>query len=180
MAETKRLFVAVELPSELRHRLHLLTRELPQDAIKAVEEENIHITLKFIGDVQVEKIKEITERLGKISFSPFRCAVRGVGVFPNQNYIRIVWVGLQNNEMLLLAEEIEQALSGIGKKEDREFVGHITIARVRRKIDVKDFLSKHANESFGDFYVSDFVLMESQLGREGPTYTVIKKFTLEN
>jgi len=180
MAETKRLFVAVELPSELRHRLHLLTRELPQDAIKAVEEENIHITLKFLGDVQEEKIKEITERLGKISFSPFHCTVSGVGVFPNQDYIRVVWAGLQNNEISLLAEEVERALSGIGKKEDREFLAHITIARVRKKIDVRNFLSKHANESFGDFYISDFVLMESQLGREGPTYTVIKKFTLEN
>ncbi|NYZ77042.1 RNA 2',3'-cyclic phosphodiesterase [Candidatus Micrarchaeota archaeon] len=175
----KRLFVAVELPEELRNRIHSLAGELPQDAVKAVEKENIHLTLKFLGDTPESKVAEIIERLEGVSSGPFRCAVSGAGVFPNPDYIRVVWVGLHCEEMPKLAAEVERALEGIGKKEERGFSPHITIARVRKKIDVSAFLAKHASENFGGFGASEFVLIGSELGREGPTYTAIKRFSLE-
>lgn len=176
----KRLFVAVELPDELRSRVHSLAGELTEDGVKPVEEHNIHLTLKFLGDVPEEKVAEVKERLEGVKFKSFGCRVAGVGVFPSLDYIRVVWAGLECGEMLKLAAEVEKALSGIGKREDRPFSSHVTIARVKRKIDVKDFLEKHGGEDFGEFKVSEFVLMQSELGRNGPKYTPLKRFTLLN
>jgi len=175
----KRLFVAVGLPDELRTKLHSLARELALEGVKFVEKDNIHLTLKFIGDVPEEKIPEIKEKLGKIKFKKFTCSVSGVGVFPDPEYIRIVWAGLKCDEMPKLAAEVETALEGIGKKENRPFSSHVTIARVKRKIDAKEFLEKHKEDNFGEFDIPEFVLMQSELSREGPTYTVLKKFALE-
>jgi 2'-5' RNA ligase len=175
----KRLFLAVELPEELRTRVASLVKEMPGDGVKAVEKKNIHLTLKFLGDTPEGKIAEIEERLGRIRFKSFRCTVSGVGVFPNPDYIRVVWAGIKCDEMPKLAAEVEKALEGIGKRETRPFSSHVTIARVRRKIDAAAFLEKHKEDSFGEFTVSEFVLMQSELGREGPAYTVLKKFSLE-
>lgn len=179
MVETKRLFVAVELPDDLRGRVNSLAKELPDEGVKAVEKDNIHLTLKFLGDIPEDKIPEIQERLAKVNFKSFSCTVSGVGVFPSPDYIRVVWAGIKCEEMPKLAAEVENALEGIGKKETRPFSSHVTIARVKRKIDANDFLEKHKEDNLGEFQVSDFVLMQSELSRQGPTYTVLKKFTLE-
>ncbi len=175
----KRLFVAVELPEELRNRVNSLAKELPRESVKAVEKDKIHLTLKFLGDVPEDKIGDIEERLGRVKFKNFSCTVSGVGVFPSPDYIRVVWAGIKCDEMPELAAGVENALEGIGKKESRPFSSHVTIARVKRKTDAKDFLEKHKDEVFGGFDVSEFVLMQSELGREGPTYTILKKFPLE-
>ncbi len=179
MDGVKRLFVAVELPEELRSRIHSLAEELPEDGIKVVEKDKIHLTLKFLGDIPEDKIAEIEERLRAVKSKSFSCTVSGVGVFPNPNYIRVIWAGIECMEMLKLAAAVGNALEGIGKKEKRPFSSHVTIARVKRKIDARAFLEKHKDEVFGDFSVSEFVLMQSELGSEGPTYTALKKFTLE-
>ncbi len=176
----KRLFVAVELPEEIRGKVNSLAAELPGEGVKPVERDNIHLTLKFIGDVPEDKVDEIKERLGKIKFKKFKCAASGVGVFPNPDYIRVVWAGIKCDEMPRLAAEVEKALEGIGKKENRPFSSHVTIARVKRKIDAAGFLEKHNHDNFGEFEVSGFVLMQSELGRSGPTYTSLKNFTLED
>ena len=78
-----------------------------------------------------------------------------------------------------LAAGVENALDGLVRKENRPFSSHVTIARVRRKIDAKDFLEKHKDDNFGELTVSEFLLMQSELSREGPTYTILKKFPLE-
>ena len=179
MDRTKRLFVAIKLPEELRSKAHSLVGELPDEGIKGVEKENIHLTLKFLGDVPENKMPDIAERLGRIRFKSFSCIVSGVGVFPDPDYIRVVWAGIKCDEMPELAAEVEKALEGIGKKESRPFSSHVTIARVKRKINAKEFLEKHKDDNFGEFSVSEFVLMQSELGREGPVYTEIKRFTLE-
>lgn len=175
----KRLFVAVEIPAEIREKVHSLAEELPKDGIKTVEPGNIHLTLKFIGDFPEEKIPELESRLSNVKFKKFSCTVSGVGVFPSPEYIRVVWAGLECNEMQKLAEEIENSLEGLVKKETRPFSSHVTIARVKRKIDANEFLEKHKGEKFDSFAVSAFILMQSELSREGPVYTPLKKFPLE-
>lgn len=175
----KRLFVAVEIPDEIREKVHALAEELPKDAVKVVEPQNIHLTLKFIGNFPEDKIQELESRLSGVKSGQFDCTVSGVGVFPSQDYIRVVWAGLNCNEMQKLAEIIENALEGLVKKETRPFSSHVTIARVRKKIDAKQFLEKHKSEEFGSFAVSGFILMQSELSRGGPVYTPLKKFPLE-
>jgi 2'-5' RNA ligase len=172
-----RLFVSVELPIELREKVAQLATELPQDSIKPVKPENMHLTLKFIGEVPMEKLAAIEESLRTVEFSPFDIELAGAGVFPNENYVRVVWVGVKSDVLNALAAKVEEALVGIGKKESRGFSAHLTVARVRKKIDVKQFLEKHADEKFGSAHVDKFSLMQSELEfGKPPKYTVLAEF----
>jgi 2'-5' RNA ligase len=169
-----RLFVAVPLPQELREKVALLGNEIGQDGISMVRPENMHLTLKFIGEVQA--LDDITGRLGRVKFSKFNCLLKGIGVFPNENYVRVVWAGGESGGALeALAKDVIGALKGYGK--DERFSAHITIARVKKKIDFTEFLKRHADEEFGSFEVSRFELIESVLGSgKGPQYRTVAAF----
>jgi len=172
-----RLFVSVEIPEEIRRKIAALAEELPRDAITPVRPENMHLTLKFIGEVPAKQLADIERRLQTIEFAPFSLSLKGVGVFPSEAYIRVVWVGCENKQLSNLAEKIKEALAGIGKKEDRGFSVHLTIARVKRKIDVKGFLAKHKEEEFGTSEVRSFHLMQSELEMgKPPKYTTVEEF----
>ena len=119
---------------------------------------------------------EVQEALRKVEFSSFKAGVKGVGVFPNENYIRVVWAGTETKELGELAGKVEEALSPMFAKEKRGFSGHLTLARVKKKIDIKEFLEKHKGEEFGEFEVSKFLLMQSVLGRGGAEYSVVAEF----
>lgn len=172
-----RLFVAVPLPDELKEMIGRLGREITQDGIKLVEPDKMHITLKFLGEIPEEKVSGIKENLKSVKFRKFACNAKGTGVFPNEDYIRVVWVGCESQGgMEGLAEKVHGALKG--KKE--RFSSHITIARVKRKVDLKEFLAKHREDGFGDFEVSEFLLMKSELKGEGPEYSTIARFAAED
>ena len=179
MVGMKRLFIAVELPDEIKEKVHSLAEELPEEGVKRVEQQNIHITLKFIGDFAENKIPELQSRLGSIKHGRFRCIAAGAGVFPSPDYVKVVWAGVKCDGMNELASAIENSLEGLVAKETKSFSSHATIARVKRRIDAKDFLEKHTEDVFGEFEVSEFVLIQSELSRSGPVYTVLKKFALE-
>jgi len=167
-----RLFVAVPIPEDIRSRVAALAGELPLEGIKPVSKEIMHITLKFIGETNREK--EIEEKLRKVVFSPFECNATGVGVFPSPSYIKVVWAGIESNGALeALASQVNGLLHGFG---DERFSPHMTIARVKKKIDASAFLQKHAKEEFGKFTVSHFELMQSVLQKGGPEYSVLAKF----
>ncbi|MFH1393465.1 MAG: RNA 2',3'-cyclic phosphodiesterase [Candidatus Micrarchaeota archaeon] len=169
-----RLFVSVEVPQEIRKKVALLAKELPEDSIKPVMPENMHLTLKFIGETSEEKLEEIKEALRQISFSPFKCRINGVGVFPNEDYIRVVWAGVESPELDSLAKDVISALVRFGG--DSRFSAHLTLARVRKKIDVREFVANHKDDEFGEFEVNGFQLMKSMLSREGPAYSVVARF----
>jgi len=174
--ESKRLFVAVELPGELRKKIHEFAKKLEHDGIKLVEEQNMHATMKFIGGVPEDKVEEIISRLSEIKFDGFECSVKGTGVFPNPEYIRVVWVALECNQLADLANSVISKLKGIGKPEERPFSAHLTIARVKRKVDLNKFLAENKEKEFGNFRVDEFFLIESRLTPEGPVYTKLKSF----
>ncbi len=175
--EMKRLFVAVDLPEELKKDIYGFARQLEQDGIKLVEEKNLHITIRFIGEVPDETVPEIVSRLEKIKFQEFECKIKGVGVFPNPSYIRVVWVGLESGQLAQLANSVLAALKGIGKEEERGFSAHLTIARVKKKADLQKFLEKNREREFGKFKVGSFVLFESRLTPNGPAYAKLRTFT---
>ena len=174
-----RLFIEVPLPEEIRQKLAGLGKEIEQEGIKLVKAENMHATLKFIGDVPEEKLGNIEARLREVGFRGFDCEVKGVGVFPNEDYIRVVWAGIESDGMMeKLAKDVIDATKGYGK--DERFSAHITIARVKRKTDLKAFLDKHSDDEIGHFRADTFNLMQSELSREGPTYSVIASFQAED
>jgi 2'-5' RNA ligase len=177
LGDGERLFVSVEVPHELRERIAKLAQELPQDAISPVRPDNMHLTLRFIGEVPERMAGDIGRRLRGVEFGKFTVRLRGAGVFPDEDYVRVVWAGAESPELDALAKKVIEALRGIGKEEARGFSAHLTIARVKRKIDVKEFLQKHSNDEFGTFEVNEFYLMRSEL-KPGtpPRYTVVAAF----
>lgn len=174
MPDMIRCFIAIEIPEELKEKIVVLSRELNIPGIKLVELENMHITLKFLGDVTGDKIDGIKEMLQTVDFSNFSIILKGVGIFPNENYIRVVWIGCESKELYILTKKINEALVSEFKKE--EFTAHVTFARVKQKVELHGFLEKHKNDSFEEFTCSNFVLKQSELGREGPKYNTLASF----
>lgn len=174
-----RLFVAVPVPTELRNSLVTLEKEIEQDGIKLVKPENMHLTLKFIGEVNEAKAAEIKDKLKNIRFTPINCSLKSVGVFPNENYIKVVWVGCESKGGLeTLAKDIMNALHKYG--DTKPFSAHLTIARVKRKINLSEFIQKHKGENFGEFQVNEFQLIKSVLTPNGPKYTLLAVFKANN
>jgi len=173
-----RLFVAVDVPVAVKEKVAALAEELPSDAITPVRPENMHLTMKFIGEVDESAKDAIVQKLESVRFKPFRCSIKGVGVFPNEDHVRVVWAGAQSDGALeRLADDVISALKGYGKEE--KFTAHLTAARVKKKIDVHPFLAKHRDDVFGEFEVSSFRLIYSELGPAGPRYTTIREFSAE-
>jgi 2'-5' RNA ligase len=173
-----RLFLAINLPEGLRTPLFELGQGLRKFGdLKTVEGENIHLTLKFLGEAEPEKV---VSSLNKIRFKPFEVSLKGMGVFPNEDYIRVVWVGCEKGaqEVIALHKEVELALPDFEK--DRDFHPHATLARVRSPKD-KEGLRKFIEENdreFGSFKAESFELMKSELSRGGPKYETVRSFRL--
>ena len=174
-----RLFLAINLPEELKKKLFELGRPLASMGdVKPVEEENIHLTLKFLGEAEPGDVMPLLE---KIKFVAFEVSLKGLGAFPNPNRARVVWVGCEKGaqEIAALHKVIEAALSRFEK--DRDFHPHATLARVRFLGDkgvMADFLNKNKILEFGSFKAASFDLMKSELERSGPKYGVVKSFSL--
>lgn len=170
-----RLFVAVGVPAEIKRALGEAQKDLPEEGgLKKVEIPQMHITLKFLSDVNPRMLDRVDGVLREIAFAPFKVKVRGIGVFPNDKYIRAVWAGCQSPELEDLAKLVNEKLAGMFAEE--EFTPHLTIARVKRKLVLDDYLRKYADEKFGEFTVREIHLVESVLGRNGPKYTILSTY----
>lgn len=146
-----------------------------------MEEENLHLTLKFLGEVKEERIKEISKILRELSrrFKKFEFSLKNIGAFPDKHSPRVIWVGAEEGreEMIELQKEIEEELVSLGfKKEARGFHPHLTIARVKRKADFKE-LFRVAYKS-RVFLIEGLVLFKSTLTPKGPIYEKVEKFPL--
>lgn len=174
-----RAFIALEIPDEIRSNLLPLQRELERNfgrKIKRVEPENLHLTFRFFPDLAEENATKIKEIIKTLDFEAFPVECKGLGVFPNEKFVRVLWAGLESNGKL---DEIESVLDlklseiGIKKEKDERFVSHITLARVKERIDIKEFLTRHRESRFGSFIVTkeNIKLKKSQLTPNGPIYT---------
>ena len=153
--------------------------------VKLVEPENIHITLKFLGDTKEDLIEKIQEIINKSTeqINPFELKVKSTGVFPNQNYIKVVWLGLENIENLeAISQKIDQETSKLGfEKEKRKFSAHVTVGRVRsakNKDKLLQIINKYQDVEFGTILVESIELKKSELTSQGPIYTTLKKINL--
>ncbi len=184
-----RLFTAIKIKpgKKLVEAIDDFASELQEEKIKWVNKNNIHITLKFFGDTPESKIDTITELLQQASreSDPFELSIKGCGTFGSPRFPRIIWVGLEKNEQMHnLYENINKKLAKEGyEPEKRGFSPHLTIGRVKNiknlyKID--ELISKYNDTSFMTQNVKEFHLFESILNKEGPTYNILKTFTLSN
>jgi len=177
-----RLFLAVELPEEIRYKLRDTLAELKKTGISASlsKYHQLHVTLLFLGEKTEEEAAKIIEEAKNVKMGKFPIEIGGVGFFPSENYIRVVWVGANdgNGEIKLLHSKLAKALD---MPPDKEFISHITLARVKSNDNLKklkDLQLTLAEKSFGEFEADEFCLVKSELTPEGAKYSVVEKFSL--
>lgn len=147
--------------------------------LKAVEGENIHITLKFLGEIPDERTARVAEMVRSIAFKPFTLDFRGVGVFPSPSRPSVVWAGVagEASEMLAVFTELESGLKALGfEPERRPFQPHVTLCRVRgghNRAKLAEAVEAMADEEFGPQRVEHIRLKKSVLTRSGPIYSNI-------
>lgn len=181
-----RCFIAIDLPNEAKKELNRIQEEISKLAnekskLKFVEPKNLHLTLKFLGELSDAEVNKIKETLRNIKFEKFSAKLSGIGVFPSPSYIRVVWVGLQPAQLLKeLHDKIDSALAGIAIKREKRFESHITLARVKAIKDKAVFVKQlQAIEVKPiEFAVNSFTLKKSTLTKAGPIYADILKFEL--
>ena len=178
-----RTFIALDLPREAINEIKGIQKILKNKTLftgKFTEPENLHLTLKFLGEVDEDKIKEIKKRLKEIKIEGFYIEVGDVGVF-TKSFIKIIWIKLNGKGIFQLQKEIDERLEDLSEKEKR-FMGHITIARVKHVSDKKSFLEylKSVKPKKIKFYCNKFYLKKSELKSEGPVYTDLEEYTLFN
>lgn len=173
-----RLFVGLPIPDLLAQQLVLLGGGI--EGARWEPPEKLHLTLRFIGEVDGGKRNDIEEALRAVAFDPFTLTLRGCGHFPPRGEPRSLWLGVQDCPPLLeLHARIEDALRGVGIDPDtRNFAPHVTLARLRRSPSKKvaAWLGMHAMYDAPPFAVESFALFASVLGASGSKYTVVETF----
>mgnify|MGYP001772558250 CR=1 FL=1 len=174
-----RLFVAVDVDEAIKSRIDpLLSKLSALQGVKAVERENLHTTLIFLGEVEEGRVKDITSALSSIRFKPFEISLAGVGKFPERGEARVVWIGIvENGELSELAEKVYSELRKLGFKRDKDFIAHVTVARVkRRNKEVEKIIKEFEKAEFGKMLVKEFKLKQSILKPSGPVYRDVEVF----
>ena len=168
-----RLFVALSLPHELRVRLAGLRGQVP--GARWVPPENMHITLRFIGEVDTATADDVHGELERIDTGPPEIRLSGVGQFESRGQVRALWAGVERNEELQrLQAKVEKACQRVGlAPETRRFHPHVTLARCKSTnlARVAHFIEDHSAFAAPAFQADSFVLYSSTLGRTGSVYS---------
>lgn len=143
---------------------------------KFTESEHLHLTLKFLGEIDEERLEFVRKKLKEIKFSAFEAGLGEVGAF-SKKFIRIIWIKLNGRQIFELQKQIDEKLKGLFQPEFR-FMGHITIARVKNVWDKKALLDyiKNMKTKKIKFKVDGFFLKKSELFAEGPVYEDIMEY----
>ncbi|KUK11714.1 MAG: 2',5' RNA ligase [Moorella sp. 60_41] len=180
-----RLFVAITLSEEVNSRLASLQDELRTCGadVKWVERENLHLTLKFLGDLEPAEALEMAARIRQDTegYGELVLHLKGIGVFPGWSRPRVIWVGLEPNPALTeLHRRVEGALLPLGFVSE-PFTPHLTLGRLRSMTNwprLEQRLRFRREENWGEERVKEIVLMQSRLTPRGPRYEVLETFTL--
>ncbi len=174
-----RCFIAIEIPPSVKESVAKIINTLRKfdTDIKWVSSENIHITLKFLGQTDESLINPIKDSLIKklLPYNSFYIRIYGTGCFPGAKHPRVIWVGIEEAEFLKkLQKDIEDEMVKFGfPSEKRSYSPHLTIGRVRSQNRIQEFtriLNEFRTHSFGNFEVKNITLMESKLKPEGAQY----------
>ncbi len=183
-----RTFIAISVPEEIKERISDFQRNFKKGKgfIKWVRTESMHLTLKFLGDVEEDRIASMAESVQETvgSQKPFTISLAGTGVFPHPGRPRVLWVGVEEGKEILisLAEKIDRSCTSLGfKPEKRKFSAHLTLGRVKSAKGIDSTLStvKTADFQGGSFQADEIVVMKSELRPEGAQYTPLHTIKLE-
>jgi len=183
----KRLFAAIKITPDIKflEQIHALEEGLQHERIKWVENQNIHITLKFFGETDEKIIPGIVAALKNVSgsSSAFTFFLKNLGIFGSSYDPRVVWVGIEPyQELVNLMKKIQQELIPLGFGPDRQnLVPHLTLGRIKGLKDKQLFqrtIDRYSAISSSDLPAESFILYESILKKDGPTYTTLETFKL--
>lgn len=185
---TVRAFIAIDIPSFAREKIADLQNGFKTLGLDVawVKPSNFHLTLKFLGNVNRDQISEIKKCL-KTALAGVPCfstSIGDVGVFPSLERPRVLWVGLENSDVLVsLQKKVDSGLAQIGfEPEPKMFSAHLTLGRIKSqkgKTRLQDALKNAQKVESEPIQISAVTLYESQLTREGSMYTVLEKFKLD-
>lgn len=171
-----RAFIAIEIPEEINKILKGIQKKFEGLGKINFTKGPYHLTLKFLEDVTEDQVSKIKTVLKDIKLKPFELELTELGVFPNENYIRVIWVGVKGGRINELQQQIDSRLTAMFKKDTR-FHAHITLGRVKfikDKERIKELLrTKIPNQKFE---VNEFKLIKSELTPEGPKYEDLEIF----
>jgi len=175
-----RTFIALDFPREVINYIREIQNLLKKRNLfegKFTEPENLHLTLKFLGEIDEKRLKEVKERLKGVRFNEFDGSLDKIGVF-SKKFIKIIWIKLEGAEQL--QKQIDECLRDLFGLENR-FMGHITIARVKNVKDKKALLDYIQNMKIKKlkFKINRFYLKNSELRSEGPVYKDIGVYSAE-
>ena len=185
----KRLFIAIKIQPDkaFLDQLLQLKQQLKHERVKWVEDQNIHITLKFLGDTEVKKIPDIERVLEQVaaSHSPFAIQLVRLGIFGSRYDPRVIWAGIEPYDHLaMLMKDVHAELKTIGYESDRQnLVPHLTLGRIKEIKDKHLFqrvIEKIREISSQEMIVTECILYESILKKEGPVYLNLKTFPFQN
>lgn len=174
-----RLFVAIDLPKALQTKLSAICRGIP--GTRWLPPNQLHLTLKFVGDVDDTLFHTIRDNLSGNGLAPTNCFLRGIGCFPAKGRPRVIWAGVKEEEygLTALQRRIEKDLEKRGVPlENRPFTPHITLARLKDppRETVSAFLSRNAEFDGGRFTVNEFHLYSSNLTPRGAIHTLERSY----
>jgi 2'-5' RNA ligase len=185
MAESVRSFIAFDLESQ-----QVLTKLTEAQALlvktgadlKTVEPENIHMTIRFLGNVKLDTVEKIFEEMKRIQFVAFDVKIHGLGAFPTPKYPRVVWAGITQgaDQLRSVFSQLEPRLEGLGFSPDpKGFSPHLTIARVRsgrNKAELGRVINENSEYDFGVVRAACLRLKRSELTPRGPVYSTLKEY----
>jgi len=184
MSEFVRAFLAFDIDNDAvkKKLIYMQTQAIQTGAdLKLVDPGNIHMTIRFLGDITSSMADKIFEEMKKMQFMPFPVQLTGLGIFPSINYPRVLWAGIAQgaDQLQNIFNQIEPTLQNLGLTPDRNtFKPHLTIARVRsvrNKSQLAELVTRNAKYDFGAIEARCLRLKRSQLTPKGPIYTTLKE-----
>ena len=178
-----RLFVAVALPDHVRAELYRIQKQFKRAEYfegNYVQPQLLHVTLKFLGNVDSSAVGQVMDSLRSVVSSPFDVTLERVGYFGSREHAHILWVSLVSDQLIKLQAAVDQSVRSLAPVESRPYLGHVTLARIKKV---------HGNERFKKavqeckmihlkFPISQFILMKSELSSVGSQYTPLQVFPL--
>lgn len=185
-SETVRSFLAIELDEDLVPKILDVQKEFKKtnSNIKYVPSQNMHFTLKFFGNIDLDMVEDISAAVLKVikDYSSFDLNIKKCGCFPNKNVIKVLWLGLDEGSPIRdLQRDLDKEFKKLGFKKERNFISHLTIGRVKSpkgKKEIRNAIEKLENIEIGQMTVSKICLKKSTLTPQGPIYEDIKVFEL--
>ena len=184
--KTIRSFLAIELDEELVPKILDVQKEFKKTNanIKYVPSQNMHFTLKFFGNIDLDMVEDISSAVEKVikNYSSFDLNIKNCGCFPNKKVIKVLWLGLEEGSPIKdLQKDLDKEFRKLGFKKEKNFISHLTIGRVKspkNKKEIREAIEKLEDIEIGQMSVSKICLKKSTLTPQGPIYEDIKVFEL--